>query len=131
MRLFKRMRTDFAIYWQRTGVADDGTPQLLSPVVIKCRWDFQQRDREIAEATENISSSGTVFPDRVLVVGSFLLHGGKEVLNALSEKEKANPALIQGAVAIKTQKITPEWRVRNVQWKPNDQPNNALIEVTI
>ena len=131
MHLYKRMRTDSAIYWQRTGIADDGTPQFLPPALIKCRWDYQQKDREISEVTENINTTGTIYLDRVLVEGSFLLHGSQDVLDNLSDEEKANPALIQEAVAVKTQKITPEWRVRNTQWKPNDQPDNAFIEVTV
>jgi hypothetical protein len=125
------MRTDFAIYWQRTGIADDGNPQFLPPVIIKCRWDYRPRDREISDVTENINTSGTVFPDRVLVVGSFLLHGGQDVLDTLSVEEVENPALIRGASAVKTQKITPEWKVRKNHWEPNEQPDNAFIEVTL
>ena len=131
MRLYKRMRTDFAIYWQRTGVGDDGMPQFLPPVVLKCRWDYWQNDHEVSEATENIRCSGTVYPDRVLVIGSFLMYGDESVLNALSDKEKANPRLLSRAVMAKTQKITPEWRVRKVQWNPNDQSDHIFIEVTV
>lgn len=131
MRLFKRMRTDCAIYWQRTGVGDDGESLFLPPVIIKCRWDNWQKDHEVADATENVRNSGTVYPDRVLVTGSFLMYGDETVLNALSEKGKANPKLLPDAVMVKTQKITPKWQIKNVQWKPNDQPNNAFIEVTV
>ena len=131
MRLYKRMRTDSAIYWQRTGVADGGLPEFLPPVIIKCRWDYQQRDNEISEAVESVKVSGTVYPDRVLVVGSFLLYGDESALDALPENEKMNPMLVQGAVMAKTQKITPKWRVRNIQWQPNDQSDQIFIEVTV
>jgi len=131
MRLYKRMRTDSAIYWQRTGVADGGMPAFLPPVIIKCRWDHQQKNVEISETVETVSVSGTVFPDRVLEVGSFLLHGDEAVLEMLSESEKANPMLVQGALKIKTQKVTSKWRVRQSQWKPNDQSDDIFIEVTV
>jgi hypothetical protein len=125
------MRTDWAIYWQKAGIADDGTTQFLPPVMIRCRWDYQQRDHEISETTENVNTSGTVFPDRILVVGSFLMHGDETVLAALTEEEKANPAILSGVSMIKTQKIIPEWRHRNTHWKPNDQSDHIFIEVTL
>jgi hypothetical protein len=125
------MRTDSAIYWQRTGVGDDGRPQFLLPVVIKCRWDNWQKDHEVSEATENVRNSSTVYPDRILVTGSFLMYGGDVVLNTLTDKEKANPKLLSDAVMVKTQKITAKWRVKNVQWKPNDQSDDIFIEVTV
>ena len=131
MRIYRRMRTDFAIYWQRTGIADDGTPLFLSPIAIKCRWDYQQRDSEISDAVENVNVSSTVFPDRVLVVGSFLLYGDESILDSLSDVEKENPMLVQGAAMVKTQKITPRWRMRHTQWKPNDSSNKITIEVTV
>jgi len=83
------MRTDCAIYWQRTGVGDDGESLFLPPVIIKCRWDNRQQDHEVADATENVRNSGTVYPDRVLATGSFLMYGDETVLNALSEEAKA------------------------------------------
>jgi hypothetical protein len=125
------MRTDTAIYWQRVGVSDSGIPEFSPPVIIKCRWDNQQRNLEISETVEGVNVSGTVYPDRVLVVGSFLLYGNEAALNALSKDEKANPMLIQDAVMVKTQKITPKWRVRNIQWQPNDQSDQIFIEVTV
>ena len=100
------MRTNSAIYWQRIGVTDDGTPQFLPPVAIKCRWDYQQRDNEFSESVEIISVSGTIYPDRVLVVGSFLLYGGESLLETLTDVEKTNPMSVQDAVMIKMQKIT-------------------------
>ena len=131
MQIFKRMRTDFAIYWQRDGVGSDGMPQFLMPVIIRCRWDNWQKDHEVTDAMENIRSSGTVFPDRVLVTGSFLMYGDETVLNALPSDKKANPTSLSNAVMVKTQKVTPKWRVRNAPWKPNDQSEDIFIEVTI
>jgi hypothetical protein len=131
MRIYKRMRTNSAIYWQRTGVADDGAAVFLQPILIKCRWDFQQSDDEISEVTESMKSSGTVFPDRILTIGSFLMYGGQSVLDSLTQAERSDPALLKEAVMVKTQKITPEWRFQNISWSAGTKSDHIMIEVTV
>jgi hypothetical protein len=125
------MRVDSAIYWQKTGITENGDPIFLLPVIIACRWDTQQDSIERNETNESIESSITIFPDRILTLGSFLMRGDSVKLDTLTDNEKSNPALLRDAFMVKTQKITPEWRFKNFEQIPNFQSDHLMIEVTI
>jgi hypothetical protein len=131
MRIFKRMRVNNAIYWQKTGVDENGDSIFLSPIVIACRWDSQQESVERAETVETNSVSLTIFPDRILTVGSFVMLGDNVKLDTLSDAEKGNPVLLRDAFMVKTQKVTPEWRYRNLDLTPGLQSDHIMIEVTV
>jgi hypothetical protein len=130
MRIFKRMRVDSAVYWQKTGITENGDPIFLPPVVIACRWDTQQDTIEHNDNIELINTSFTIFPDRILTIGSFLMRGDATKLDTLTDDEKNNPMLLQGAYMIKSQKITPEWRFKDFEEVPNFQSDHLMIEVT-
>jgi hypothetical protein len=125
------MRTNTALYWRRTGVADDGTPTFAAPVLIKCRWDFQQRVGESNESVESVHMASTVFPDRILAIGSFLLYGNQDTLDAMTENELRNPMLLKNAVQVKDQKVTPEWRTQNLNLNVGSMSDHFFVEVTV
>jgi hypothetical protein len=125
------MRVNSAIYWQKTGVNENGDSVFSSPIIIACRWDSQQESMEHNDIIETNSPSLTIFPDRILTLGSFLMLGDSAKLDALSEEEKSNPVLLRDAFMVKTQKVTPEWRYRELDLTPGLQSDHIMIEVTI
>lgn len=133
MRGFYLTQTDEAIYWQKTGVDDAAQETFAAPVIIKCRWDIVQTNTEAVDAVTVEAPSNTVFPDRVLVIGSYLLLGGQERLGGLTEQEKSNPKRIREARSIKNQSTVAELRWRQKEWLPNTmaQPNHLVVECSI
>jgi hypothetical protein len=131
MRLFKRMRVNSAIYWQKTGTDENGDSIFLPPSIIACRWDFQEESIERTETVETRNISSTIFPDRILTIGSFLMLGDPAKLDILTDAERSNPVLIQDASMVKTQKVTPEWRYKDMNLFPGLQSDHIMIEVTI
>jgi hypothetical protein len=131
MRIFKRMRVNSAIYWQKISINENGDSVFLSPIIIACRWDSQQDTVEHNETIETNSVSLTVFPDRILVIGSFLMLGDNAKLDTLLDAEKSNPVLLRDAFMVKSQKVTPEWRYRDIALTSGLQSDHIMIEVTI
>jgi hypothetical protein len=131
MRIYKRMRVNSAIYWQKTGVNENGDSIFELPIIIACRWDSQQDTAECSDNVETNSVSLTIFPDRILTVGSFLMLGDKAKLDTLSDAEKSNPVLLRTAFMVKSQKVTPEWRYKNLDLTHGLQSDHIMIEVTI
>jgi hypothetical protein len=131
MRIFKRMRVNSAIYWQKTGIDENGESIFATPIVIACRWDSQQDTVERSDNIETNNVSLTIFPDRILTLGSFLMLGDDSKLSSLTVDEKSNPALLRDVFAVKSQKVTPEWRFKNLELVSGLQSDHLMIEVTI
>lgn len=78
MSIIKKMRKQFAVYWERGTTPDQyGTYSFAAPVEIACRWDdkgLEYRD----EKYQMQMSRAVVYPDRVLTLGSKLQKGEME-----------------------------------------------------
>ena len=127
MRTLAIVKHDPVIYWKKTGVDDEGNPLFADPIVIKGRWDIVSADSQSDDAVETEVHSNTLYPDRVLVVGSFVHFGDESVLNGFTEEEKADPRLLPGARKIKDQSTIYElrWRQKVV---PDHQSEHLVIE---
>jgi hypothetical protein len=121
------MRRQKAIYWQKAGIDEHGRSTFLDPVVIKCRWDTFSPQNDIQDTQDSASVAMTVYPDRVLEVGSYLMLGGEDVLGTVT----ANPLQYPNAFVVKSQRINPKWKTKQYQTTPNYQSNKIMIEVTL
>lgn len=126
MRMWSIVKQDDCIYWQRIGVDDEGDSLFADPVVIRCRWDTVNANLQSDVEIETETLTNTIYPDRVLVIGSFIFFGGQDVLDGLSSEEKANPRLLKGARVIKDQSTI--WELR---WKQELYPGLQSEHLTI
>lgn len=127
MRTLAIVKQDSCIYWQRIGVDDEGDSLFKDPIIIRCRWDIVNDNLASEEQIETETFSNTLYPDRVLVIGSYVYYGGQDVLSTLSDEEKKNPRLLKGARVIKDQSTISELR-----WKqeifPGKMSDHLVIE---
>lgn len=131
MRIHRLIKKDDVIYWKKKGVNDEGEAYFEEPIVIKCRWDIVRTDLSNEDVLTLEVASNTVYPDRVLVIGSYLMLGGDEVLNSLTEEQKENPRFIREARSVKSQSWVFEfgWYQQNVP--PDFQSEHITIECQI
>ncbi|MDR2170655.1 MAG: hypothetical protein LBP59_10975 [Planctomycetaceae bacterium] len=127
MRIIRTMRVHKAIYWKKTGIDEFGQPTFETPIIIDCRWDSHSPQIDMNDTQDDTSNSMTVFPDRVLEVGSYLMFGGESVLAELTDK----PPNIPAAYPIKSQKIVPRWKHDKLPATPDAQSRHVMIEVTL
>ena len=127
MRTLAIVKQDSCIYWQRTGVNEEGESLFADPIIIRCRWDIVNANLQSEDVIATETFSNTLYPDRVLVVGSFVYYGGQDVLETLSEYERKNPKLLKGAREIKEQSTIYELRWKQVI-KPGLQSDHLVIE---
>lgn len=130
MRTLAIVKQDSCIYWQRVGVNEEGESQFKPPVVIRCRWDIVNANLQSEDVIETETLSNTIYPDRVLVVGSYVHYGGQDVLDTFSQAEKDNPRLLKGAHQIKDQSTIFELRWKQ-DIRPGLQSDHLVIECHI
>ena len=128
MRSHVIIKTDSAIYWQLAGENDLGEPLFLSPILIKCRWDTVSVNSSISDKIETQIRSNRIFPDRVLVIGSFLMLGDEKTLAQLPLEQFNNPRTNRDAVMIKDQSTISELRYAQTPYTPGFMSNNLTIE---
>jgi hypothetical protein len=116
-----------AIYWQYKGINEFGRPTFLEPIIIRCRWDTFSNSNDISDTQDSRSVGMTVFPDRVLVVGSYLMFGDETVLSGLSE----SPPDIPNAYVIKNQELVPELSFERCEFEPGYQSDRLSIKVSL
>lgn len=128
MRSHQIIKTDSAIYWQLVGENDLGEPMFLSPIVIKCRWDTVSTNSSISDRIETQTRSNTIFPDRVLVIGSYLMLGDENALARLSPDDAGNPRRLPDVVMIKNQSTIAELRYAQTNYEPGFMSSHVTIE---
>jgi hypothetical protein len=116
-----------AIYWQYKGINEFGRPTFFDPIVIRCRWDTFSNSNDINDTQDNRSVGMSVLPDRVLVVGSYLMFGDESVLSGLSE----SPPDIPNAYVIKNQELVPELSFGECNFEPGYQSDRLSIKVSL
>jgi hypothetical protein len=127
MRVIKTMRRQTAIYWKRSGIDEYGRPVFDPPILILCRWDSYSPQTDINETQDNSTNPQTVYPDRVLEVGSYLMLGTKAVLDTLT----TSPPNIPTAYIIKAQKVNPTWKFQYHNTAADYQSEHVMIEITL
>ena len=100
---------DSIIVWVLQTYTAASEPVFEYPQIIKGRWDTVKGDATITDRVETLSHSVTVYPDRVLSVGSVLMLGDEETLEELTPQEIKNPLLLSTAVTIKSQSTIAEF----------------------
>jgi len=125
------IKKDSVIYWKKIGVDDEGEEIFAEPIIIKCRWDQVQTDVMTEDVLILEVPSNSVYPDRVLVIGSYLMLGDAAVLGNLTSLQKQNPRYIREARSVKSQSWVFEfgWEQFNVQ--PDFQSEHITIECRV
>lgn len=127
MRTLAIVKQDSCIYWQRIGINEEGESTFKEPCIIRCRWDIVNDNLQSEDVIATETFSNTLYPDRVLVVGSFVYYGGQDILDTLSEAEKKNPRLLKGAREIKEQSTIYELRWKQVI-RPGLMSDHLVVE---
>jgi hypothetical protein len=126
MRIYRKCRRQKAIYWQRDGIDEYGRPVFKVPVIISCRWDTQNYQNSVDTDKDSLSVNAAVIPDRVLVIGSYLMLG--DTLDGMTNVPPDNP----NAFMVKTQQIVPELSFpANFSFEPNYSNDRIIIQVTL
>lgn len=101
--------TDSILFFELVGFTSAAQPLFAEPIVIKGRWDTVQQESQLNDKIEVHSNTVTVYPDRVLSIGSVLMLGDEETIKNLSPQELKNPLLLSAAVTIKSQSTIAEF----------------------
>ena len=101
--------TDSVIVWLLRSYTASAEPIFDAPLIIKARWDQLRTENSVNDKVETHTRAVTLFPDRVLAIGSVVMLGDEEVLEGLSPHEIKNPLLISAAVTIKSQSTIAEF----------------------
>lgn len=105
MNLIKKMRKQFAIYWERTGNSRTGSALFAEPVQIRCRWDDKQEEFvDTSGATR--ASKAVVYPDRTMRAGDMLKLGELDSLTPDDPKGDADAMAVQSFERIPNLKAT-------------------------
>lgn len=131
MRIHALVKKDKVLYWQKIGVDDVGNATFAPPIIIFCRWDTVSVDYSSDDVVELETVNNTVFPDRVLTIGGYLMLGDEVTLANLTAEEKSNPKLVRLARVIKSQSTVPELGWPQSNWPPGYQNEHLTIEVSI
>lgn len=125
------VKKDKVIYWEKIAVDDDGESIFAEPVIILARWDTTQHQSQSEDVIQTETRSNTVYPDRVLAVGSYLMLGNETDRDNLTEKERRNPRLVQNARQVGSQSVIFElgWEQYNV--KPGYKSIHVTIEASV
>ncbi len=128
MRSHVILKTDSAIYWQLAGENDLGEPMFLAPVIVKCRWDTVSVNTSLSDRVETQTRSSTIYPDRILVIGSYLMLGDENALARLASDDAGNPRRIKDAVMIKDQSTIAELRYAQTSYEPGFMSSHLTVE---
>ena len=131
MRMHDLIKKDYVIYWKKVAVNDEGEPEFAEPVIIKCRWDQVSTDAQTEDVLTLEVPSNAVYPDRILVIGSYLMLGDSAVLENLTPLQRQDPRFIREARSVKSQSWVFEfgWEQFNVQ--PDFQSEHITIECRV
>ena len=122
---------DSIVWFNLSGYTANAQPIFDEPVIIKGKWDIVRNDLQMNDKVETIVRTVTVYPDRVLSVGSVLVLGDEEFLAGLSSQELENPLLIPTAVTIKAQSTIAEFgRPQKASYPVGYKNRYLTIEVT-
>ena len=114
---------DQCLFWQLLGRDDEGREIFAEPILINCRWDTVQESTESDDVVTTQSKTNSVFPDRVLVVGSYVMLGNQETLDNLTPEEIKHPKLLRNARAIQSQSTIAE-----LGWEQKEYPPGYMSE---
>jgi len=131
MRVWWQLQKDSAIYWQKTGVDDKSRSTFAEPIVIRCRWDIVQTDLQQQDVIDMEIPGNTVYPDRVLVIDSFLMLGNQEMLDNLSPEDKKDPKNIREARLIKSQSTVAELGWEQTEYPPGFSHPKVIVQVQV
>ncbi len=131
MRIHSLTKRDDVIYWQKVAVDDEGDAVFAEPVIIKCRWDMVQTDVQTEDVVSTEVASNSVYPDRVLTIGSYLMLGNEDVLDEMPYELRRNPKLVREARSVKSQSTIFElgWEQHNVQ--PGFKSEHLVVECQV
>lgn len=131
MRIHSLVKLDDVIYWEKVAVDDEGEAVFAEPIIIKCRWDMVQTDVQTEDVVTMEIASNAVYPDRVLVIGSYLMLGNEDKRDELPYEQRQNPRLIRAARSVKSQTTVFElgWEQREVQ--PGFMSEHLTIECQV
>ena len=122
---------DSILWFNLSGYTANAQPIFDEPVVIKGKWDTVRNDLQMSDNVETIARTVTVYPDRVLSVGSVLVLGDEEYLDSLSPEVLKKPLLIPTAVTIKAQSTIAEFgRSQKASYPIGYKSKYLTIEVT-
>lgn len=91
MGVVRKMRKQYAVYWERTGNDRHGNPKFAEATEVRCRWSEKQEEYRDADGVQRFGESG-VFVDRSMPLGSWLWKGriaDVENLTTPEQNEKA------------------------------------------
>ena len=122
---------DSILWFNLAGFTATGDDIYDRPVIIKGKWDVMRKDMQLNEKVETISRSVTVYPDRVLSIGSVLVLGDEEFLAKLTPAEIRDPHLLESAVTVKTQSTIAEFgKPQKASYPVGYKSKHLTIEVT-
>ena len=122
---------DSILWFNLSGYTASAQSIFDEPIIIKGKWDTVRNDLHMSDNVETIVRAVTVYPDRVLSVGSVLVLGDEEFLAGLSSQELKNPLLIPTAVTIKAQSTIAEFgRPQKASYPIGYKSKYLTIEVT-
>lgn len=105
MSVIKKMRRQFAIYWERLDPDIFGRYSFAVPVEVPCRWDDASAEFRNSQGASQMSRA-EVYPDRVMKVGDMLRKGSLETDTPLDPRELTDTYEIQGFDQIPNFKAT-------------------------
>lgn len=125
------VKKDDVVYWEKVAVDDEGEPVFAEPVIIKARWDITQHQSQMDDIIHTETRSNTVYPDRVLAVGSYLMLGNEDDRDNLTYEERRDPRLVQNARQVGSQSVVFElgWEQSNV--KPGFKFDHMTVECSV
>lgn len=125
------VKKDDIIYWEKVATDDEGEPVFAEPVIIRGRWDITQHQSQLDDLIQTETRSNTVYPDRVLAIGSYLMLGNDEDRDDLTYEERRDPRLVQNARQVSSQSVIFElgWEQSNV--KPGFKFDHMTVEVSV
>lgn len=131
MLMHDLVKRDDVIYWEKVAVDDEGNAVFAEPIIIKARWDTVSESSQMDDLVKTESRSNTVYPDRVLAIGSYLLLGNEDDRDDLPYEQRRDPRLIRNAREVSSQSTVFElgWEQHNV--KPGFRSPHVTIEVQV
>lgn len=131
MRIHRLTKKDSAIYWKKIGVNDEGEAEFAAPEIIKCRWDQVRTDVQNEDVLTLEVPGNSVFPDRILVIGSYLMLGDDSVLENLTEQQRNDPRFIREARSVKSQSWVFEFGWEQFNVYPDFKSEHMTVECQV
>ena len=103
MSVIKRMRKQYAVWWERLPADRYGKFTWAEPVEVRCRWDDSGSEYRTMKGQVEISQA-TVYPDRIMRQGDKLRKGEMET------DETLDPTTLDEAFEIQRFEQIPNFR---------------------